>query len=60
VTLPDGSAHAFTIDAFWRECLMKGVDEIELTLGYLDRIEAFERDYRDEMTWLGTRPEPAH
>ena len=60
VTLPDGSSHAFTIDAFWRECLMKGVDEIELTLGYLDRIDAFERDYRDEMTWLGRRPEAAH
>ena len=59
VTLPDGATHAFTLDPFWRECLVKGVDEIELTLGYLDRIEAFERDYRREMPWLGRRPEPA-
>ncbi len=33
---------------------MKGVDEIELTLGYLAAIEAFERDYRAEMPWLGS------
>ena len=54
VALPDGSRHAFKLDAFWRECLMKGVDEIELTLGYLDSIEAFERDYHGEMSWLGS------
>jgi 3-isopropylmalate/(R)-2-methylmalate dehydratase small subunit len=60
VALPDGAHHAFRLDPFWRECLMKGVDEIELTLGYLDRIEAFERDYRNEMNWLGAQPAPAH
>ena len=54
VALPDGSRHACKLDAFWRECLMKGVDEIELTLGYLDRIEAFEREYHSEMSWLGS------
>ena len=58
IALPDGARHAFTLDPFWRECLMKGVDEIELTLGYLDRIEAFEGAYRQEMTWLGAQPEP--
>ena len=54
VTTPDGARYPFAIDLFWRECLMKGVDEIELTLGYLDRIEAFERDYRAAMPWLGS------
>ncbi len=60
LTLPDGARHAFSIDGFFRECLMKGVDEIDLTLGYLDRIDAFEREYRREMTWLGGQLEPAH
>jgi 3-isopropylmalate/(R)-2-methylmalate dehydratase small subunit len=48
---PGGVVHPFAIDPFWRECLMKGVDEIELTLQYTDRIEAFETEYRREMPW---------
>lgn len=55
VVLPDGARHAFTIDAFWRECLLKGVDEIELTLGYSDRIAAFESRYRAENPWLAPK-----
>ncbi|NNM71578.1 3-isopropylmalate dehydratase small subunit [Enterovirga aerilata] len=58
VVLPDGARHAFTLDPFWRECLMKGVDEIQLTLGYLDRIEAFEGGYHREMTWLRPQAGP--
>ena len=52
VVLADGARHAFRIDAFWRECLMKGVDEIELTLGYADRIADFESRYRAASPWL--------
>jgi 3-isopropylmalate/(R)-2-methylmalate dehydratase small subunit len=51
VVLPDGSDHALAIDPFWRECIMKGVDEIELTLGYMPEIEKFEQRYIEEMTW---------
>jgi len=54
VIAPGGARIPFAIDSFWRECLMKGVDEVELTLGYLDQIEAFERDYRAQMPWLGS------
>lgn len=50
VTLP-GEVHAFEIDPFWRECLMKGVDEIAWTLSYCERIEAFERDYLAACPW---------
>jgi 3-isopropylmalate/(R)-2-methylmalate dehydratase small subunit len=56
LALPGGARHLFALDPFWRECLLKGVDEIDLTLGYLDRIEAFERAYHGEMAWLGTQP----
>lgn len=55
VTLPDGSRHPIAIDAFWRECILKGVDEIELTRGYLKEIEAFERQYEQEQPWVAMR-----
>ena len=37
--------HAFVVDPFYREMLLKGVDEIGLTLSMLPEIEAFERSY---------------
>ena len=52
VTLPDGSVHVLAIDPFWRECLMKGVDEIELTLGYMPQIREFENRYLAQMRWI--------
>ncbi len=51
-TFPDGSIHPFALDAFSRECLLKGVDEIQLTIGEMGTIEAFERDYLRENDWL--------
>jgi 3-isopropylmalate/(R)-2-methylmalate dehydratase small subunit len=38
--------HAFVVDPFFREMLLKGVDEIGLTLSMLPQIEAFERTYK--------------
>ena len=52
VTLPDGTQHALVIDPFWRECIMKGVDEVELTLSYMPEIKAFEDQYLAEMRWI--------
>ena len=43
VALPDGGHHSFEIDAFARHCLLEGIDEIDYTLGQIDRIEAYER-----------------
>lgn len=51
-TLPGGSIHPFALDAFSRECMLKGVDEIQLTMGEMGAIEAFERDYLREHDWL--------
>lgn len=39
---PDGKTDTFTIDSFRKECLLKGVDEISMTLGYATDIAAFE------------------
>lgn len=42
LTAPDGTEHAFTVPAFARDCLLRGLDEIGLTLTLADRITAFE------------------
>ena len=55
VTLPGGDSHPLAIDAFWRECILKGVDEIDLTRGHLDQIEAFERRYEQDHPWVVLR-----
>jgi 3-isopropylmalate/(R)-2-methylmalate dehydratase small subunit len=39
---PDGQTDTFSIDSFRKECLLKGVDEISMTLGYAADIAAFE------------------
>lgn len=52
VTLPGGASYPLVIDAFWRECILKGVDEIDMTRGYLDRIEEFERRYEQDHPWV--------
>jgi 3-isopropylmalate/(R)-2-methylmalate dehydratase small subunit len=52
VVEPDGTRHAFTVDAFAREMMLQGVDEVGLTLGLLPEIEAFEARYARSAPWL--------
>lgn len=42
LSAPDGTAHDFMIPPFSRDCLLRGLDEIGLTLTLLPEIEAFE------------------
>lgn len=49
---PEGTKHAFAIDGFWRELLLKGVDELGYTLELLPQVEAFERGYGAEFPWI--------
>jgi 3-isopropylmalate/(R)-2-methylmalate dehydratase small subunit len=42
LSAPDGTTHDFTIPPFARDCLLRGLDEIGLTLTLLPDIEAFE------------------
>jgi len=42
VTGPDAKSDGFTIDPFRKDCLLRGVDEIAMTLGYEADIRAFE------------------
>jgi len=54
-TAPDGTQHRFTVDPFRRECLLSGRDEIAMTLGYEQEIQAFESRHLREMPWLAER-----
>ena len=49
---PDGKPHRFEIDAFRRDCLLQGVDELDFTLGFHGEIEGFEKRHSAEMSWL--------
>lgn len=51
VAFPDGSRHAFEIDPFWRTCLLRGVDDLELTLGYHADISRFIETYEQCYPW---------
>ncbi|MGH8739729.1 MAG: 3-isopropylmalate dehydratase small subunit [Burkholderiales bacterium] len=44
-------SYGFKVDPFFRELLLKGVDELGLTLSLKDQIEAFERRYAEEFPW---------
>jgi 3-isopropylmalate/(R)-2-methylmalate dehydratase small subunit len=55
VSAPDGSVARFEIDAFRKELLLAGRDELELTIGYEGRITAFEARQREAMPWLANR-----
>lgn len=54
VRLSDGSSHAFEIDAFARECLLNGLDELGYTLAQADEIDAFEARYEAPATGPAT------
>jgi 3-isopropylmalate/(R)-2-methylmalate dehydratase small subunit len=58
-TGPDGAAHRFEIDAFSKQKLLAGQDDIELTLGYESRIREFEARHRAARPWLAVAPPSA-
>jgi 3-isopropylmalate/(R)-2-methylmalate dehydratase small subunit len=49
---PDGKTDRFEIDPFRKDCLLKGQDDVELTLSYEKDIAAFESRQKAEMAWL--------
>ena len=52
VVRPDGHAIPFEVDAFRKECLLNGWDDIGLTLRHAERIREFETRRRTEQPWL--------
>lgn len=49
---PDGKSDSFEVDPFRKEMLLKGADEVKITLGYESDIKRFEDRQRQEMPWL--------
>jgi 3-isopropylmalate/(R)-2-methylmalate dehydratase small subunit len=49
---PDGKTDSFDVDPFRKEMLLKGADEVKITLGYENDIKRFEDRQRQEMPWL--------
>ena len=44
IVKPDGRTIPFEVDPFKKRCLLEGLDQIELTLAYADKITAYERE----------------
>ncbi len=55
ITLPDGETVGFAIDPKRKVSLVKGLDDIGLTLAHKADIEAFEQTHRRNMPWLFDR-----
>jgi 3-isopropylmalate/(R)-2-methylmalate dehydratase small subunit len=52
VSGPDGAIDRFEIEAFRKECLLVGVDDISFTLGHRGHIAEFENAYEAKVRWL--------
>jgi len=52
VTTDAGLVVNFEIDPFRKNNLLKGLDDIGLTLQYSDKIDAFESRQKQDLPWL--------
>lgn len=52
VTRPSGASFAFTLDAFKKESLLKGLDNIGWTLQHADEIAQYEKRRRQATPWV--------
>jgi len=51
---PDGAKHVFDISPLRKDRLARGIDDIDVTLEYVDKIEVFEAQRRAKLPWLPT------
>jgi len=54
VIAPDGNLHGFDISPLRKDRLVRGIDDIDVTLEFRDAIEAFETRRRAAIPWLPT------
>jgi 3-isopropylmalate/(R)-2-methylmalate dehydratase small subunit len=52
VSTPGGTIINFEIDAFRKDALLKGLDDIALTLQHVDKIDSFEKNQKQQLHWL--------
>jgi 3-isopropylmalate/(R)-2-methylmalate dehydratase small subunit len=55
VVKPDGAELPFEVEAFRKECLVNGWDDIGLTLRHAETIRGFEAERLARMPWLANR-----
>ena len=53
---PDGEVDRFEVEAFRRDCLLRGVDVIDLTRDHEAEIAAFEARQARDLSWLDRLP----
>ena len=51
VHLPNGKTFSFQIDLFRKQCLLEGMNDIDLTFKYIDTIETHEEFEEQEYPW---------
>ena len=51
IILPAGQVVKFNLDPFQKHCLMNGLNEIDLSLQFNDKITAFEESHRRTYPW---------
>ncbi len=49
---PDGGMIKFEVDAFRKQCLLNGWDDIGLTLRSEDKISAYEKNHKAQAPWV--------
>ena len=54
LTAPNRDTHAFEISPLRKDRLIRGIDDIDVTLEYRDAIEGFEAKRRAALPWLPT------
>lgn len=52
VTTPAGTRISFQIDGFRKDTMLKGLDDIGLTLQHVDKIGMFEQRQKQQLPWL--------
>ena len=52
VATPDGESFSFELDAFRKQCLLEGLDDIGVTLQHADAIRDYEGRRREQAPWL--------
>jgi 3-isopropylmalate/(R)-2-methylmalate dehydratase small subunit len=52
VTGPDGKEYSFEINAFSKNCLLKGLDQIGWTQQFEDKISNYEESLKQDKPWL--------
>ena len=52
ISTPAGDTIGFEVDAFRRDCLLKGLDDIGITLQSEGAIRAFESGHRERFPWV--------